>query len=306
MAKKVKDPGFGHNSQKNVRGMINKDGSSNVIHINKKFTIDDLYTFFIELAWYKFFFYVFLGYILLNIFFGFIYVAIGIDEITPSKGNLMDDWLNGFFFSAQTLTTVGYGGIAPEGITANIIAVFEAMVGLLGFSFITGLLYGRFSKPKAAILFSKNFIYRDFKNGKAVMFRLMNSRKTIMIEPEITVTLSINEKNKDHSYSRNYYRLVLERDKIMYLPTIWTIVHEIDDDSPLSKYSHEEIQNLDAKLYILLKYHEESFGQIVYQVTSYDFSDLAVNVKYHPSSEFNQEGYTVLDHHKLSDVEKMS
>ena len=306
MAKKVKDPGFGHNSQKNIRGMINKDGSSNVIHINKKFTVDDLYTFFIELSWYQFFLCVFVGYILLNIFFGFIYVAIGIDQITPSTDNFIDDWLNGFFFSAQTLTTVGYGGIAPKGITANIIAAFEAMVGLISFSFITGLLYGRFSKPKASILFSENFIYRDFKKGKALMFRLMNSRKTIMIEPEISVTLSINEKNKDGSYSRNYYRLKLERDKIMYLPTIWTIVHEIDTDSPLEKYSQKEIQNLDAKLYIILKYHEESFGQIVYQATSYDFSDLIMNVKYHPSSQFNNEGYTVLDHHKLSDVEKMT
>ncbi|CAM1373419.1 ion channel [Tenacibaculum xiamenense] len=305
MAKKTKDPGFGHNSQKNIRGMINKDGSSNVIHINKKFNVDDLYTYFIDLSWYKFFFFVFLGYILLNIFFGFIYIAIGIDEITPSKGDLMEDCLNGFFFSAQTLTTVGYGGIAPQGITANIVAAFEAMIGLLSFSFITGLLYGRFSKPKAAILFSKNFIHRDFKGGKAIMFRLMNSRKTVMIEPEITVTLSMNEKNADDTYSRNYYRLALERDKIMYLPTVWTIVHEVDNTSPLNKYSPEEIKKLDAKLYVLLKYHEESFGQVVYQATSYDFMHLITNVKYKPSSEFNQEGYTVLDHHKLSDVESM-
>ncbi|SED08175.1 inward rectifier potassium channel [Tenacibaculum sp. MAR_2009_124] len=306
MAKKTKDPGFGHNSQKNIRGMINKDGSSNVIHINKKFNVDDLYTYFIDLSWYKFFFFVFLGYILLNILFGFVYIMIGIDEITPSKGNLMEDCLNGFFFSAQTLTTVGYGGIAPQGITANIVAAFEAMIGLLSFSFITGLLYGRFSKPKAAILFSKNFIYRDFKETKAIMFRLMNSRKTVMIEPEITVTLSMNEKNEDDSYSRNYYQLSLERDKIMYLPTVWTIVHEIDNVSPLNKYSPKEIKALDAKLYVLLKYHEESFGQVVYQATSYDFMQLITNAKYKPSSEFNQEGYTILDHHKLSDVEEMS
>ncbi|CAL2074963.1 ion channel [Tenacibaculum sp. 190524A02b] len=306
MAKKAKDPGFGYKSHKNIRGMINRDGSSNVIHVNKRFNIDDLYTYFINLSWYRFFFFVFLGYVLLNILFGFIYTLIGIEEITPSKGNFFDDFLNGFFFSAQTLTTVGYGGIAPQGISANIIAAFEALIGLLCFSFITGLLYGRFSKPKAAIRFSSNLILRDFKEGQAIMFRLMNNRKTVMIEPEITVTLSVNEKDETGNYNRNYYRLNLERDKIMYLPTVWTIVHEIDDKSPLSKYSALEIQDLDAKIYILLKYHEESFGQTVYQASSYDFSEMQANVKFSPSSTFNKDGFTVLDHTTLSNVEKMS
>ena len=80
------------------------------------------------------------------------------------------------------------------------------------------------------------------------MFRLMNSRKTVMIEPEITVTLSLNEKDKKGEYKRQFYKLKLERDKIMYLPTIWTIVHEIDKESPLQKYSKKEIAELDGEL----------------------------------------------------------
>ncbi len=138
------------------------------------------------------------------------------------------------------------------------------------------------------------------------MFRLMNSRKTVMIEPEITVTLSVNEKNKQGEYKREFYRLKLERDKIMYLPTVWTIVHEIDEESPLFKYSDKEIENLEAKLYGLMQYHEESFGQKVYQITSYDFSELKSGVKYKQSFQFNEEGYTILDHEKLNEVEKMA
>ncbi len=306
MGKKIKDPGLGHNSKKNIKGIVNKDGSSNVIHINKKFNLDDLYTFFIELSWWQFFLLIVLGYTFLNVIFGFVYMAIGIEEITPSRGNFIDDFLNGFFFSAQTLTTVGYGGIAPQGVTANLIAAFEAMIGLLSFSFITGLLYGRFSKAKAAIHFSDNIILRDFKEHRAIMFRLMNSRKTVMIEPEISVTLSINEKDKNGEYKREFYRLKLERDKIMYLPTVWTIVHEIDEKSPLFKYSDKEIENLEAKLYGLIQYHEESFGQKVYQITSYDFDDLISGVKYKKSFQFNEEGYTVLDHEKLNEVEKIN
>ncbi|CAM1363950.1 Ion transporter [Tenacibaculum sediminilitoris] len=306
MAKKVKDPGLGYNSSSNAQRIINADGSSNVVHANRRFSADDLYTFFIELPWWQFFTLIIVGYSLLNVLFAFVYVLIGIEQITPSKGNLIDDFLNGFFFSAQTLTTVGYGGIAPKGFAANIIAAFEAMIGLLSFSFITGLLYGRFSKAKASIRFSDNLILRGFKNDRALMFRLMNNRKTVMIEPEIKVTLSLSEKKSNGEYRRQFYELKLERDKIMYLPTIWTIVHEIDEKSPLYKYSNKEISKLDGVLYVLMQYHEESFGQKVYQITSYNFSALQIDVKYTSSYSFDKEGNTVLDYSKLSEISKMN
>ena len=305
MAKKVKDPGFGYNSRQNAQDIINDDGSSNVFHINRKKNISDLYSYFIDISWVQFFLLIILAYTILNLFFGLIYVSIGIEQITKPKGGFFEDFLNGFFFSAQTLTTVGYGGIAPKGITANFIAAFEAMTGLLSFSFITGLLYGRFSKPKANIKFSDNIILREFKNERAIMFRLMNSRKTVMIEPELKVTLSITKKDKKGVFKREFFTLSLERDKIVYLPTIWTVVHQIDKNSPLFKYSNKEIERLDAFLYILVNYHEESFAQKVYQIYSYDFDKLELDVKYMPSSSFNDEGYTVLDHDKLSEVEKM-
>lgn len=302
MAKKIKDPGFGYSSAKNAKNIINKDGSSNVIHINKKRSLDDLYSFFIEISWINFFLLIILVYTLINIVFGLIYTFVGIEEITKSTGNFFSDFLNGFFFSAQTLTTVGYGGIAPHGIASNIIAAFEAMIGLLGFSFITGLLYGRFSKPRAAIKFSSNIILREFKDKRAVMFRLMNSRKTVMIEPKITVTLSITDKETSE---KKFYQLTLERDTIMYLPTVWTIVHEIDEKSPLFELTNEEIANLTAELYILVQYHEESFAQNVYQIYSYSFNELEVDVKYKSSYNFDVFGYTILDHNKLSEVEKI-
>lgn len=305
MAKKTKDPGFGHASSNNAQSMIDEKGSSNVIHTNRKRNINDLYTYFIEVSWMQFFLFIVLNYTLLNILFAFIYLMIGIDNITASKGNLLDDFLNGFFFSAQTLTTVGYGGLVPEGIPTNLVAAFEAMIGLLSFSFITGLLYGRFSKPKAILEFSEHLILREFHGENALMFRLMNSRKTVMIEPEITVTLSITEKNDDGDFKRNFYELNLERDKIMYLPTVWTIVHQINKESPLFKYNKQELKELEGHLYLLVNYHEESFAQKVYKIHSYDFSTLKFDVKYISAISFDEEGVTVLDHDKLSAVEKM-
>ena len=305
MARKTKDPGLGYNSKENAQSIIKDDGSSNVNHINRKKNVNDLYTLFVDISWFHFFLLIILAYTLLNVVFGLIYVAIGIEEITKPKGTFFADFLNGFFFSAQTLTTVGYGGIVPKGIASNLVAAFEAMIGLLSFSFITGLLYGRFSKPKASLKFSKNLIVRDFKGKRALMFRLMNSRKTVMIEPEITVTLSVTEKDEKGEFKRNFYELKLERDKIMYLPTIWTVVHLIDENSPLFTYSKEEMKSLEAHLFLLINYHEESFSQKVYQIHNYDFNDVLIDVKYVSSSSFDAEGYTVLDHDKLSEVEKI-
>ncbi len=307
MAKKVQDPGFGYRSSKNAKKLINEDGTSNVIHINRKSGLHDLYSYLIEVAWWKFFVYVFLTYTIINIVFAIIYNLIGIEQITPSTGNVFRDLLNGFFFSAQTITTVGYGGIAPQGLIANIIASFQAMIGLLGFSFITGLLYGRFSKPKAIIKFSEHLVVRGFKEHRAIMFRLMNRRKNMMIEPEVTVTLAISEwveEKKD--YQRRFYQLKLERDKIMYLPTMWTIVHELDDQSPLSKYTNEELKELDAEMYILLQYHDEAFSQKLFKIYSYKLSQLQVDKKFVPSFVFDKEGNTLLDHSKLNELEDHS
>lgn len=304
MANKVKDPGFGYSSYKNAKKLINDDGTSNVIHVNRKSGVYDLYSYLIEVAWWKFFFFVFLTYTVINLFFAVVYNLIGIEQITPSTGYIFRDLLNGFFFSAQTITTVGYGGIAPQGMTANIIASFQAMIGLLGFSFITGLLYGRFARPKAIIKFSEHLIVRNFNDDRAIMFRLMNRRKNMMIEPEVTVTLAISEWHEDNNeYQRGFYQLKLQRDKIMYLPTMWTIVHELDQNSPLYRYSNKELKELDAEMFILLKYHDEDFSQKLFKIFSYKFSGLQIDKKFVPSFRFDKEGNTLLDHSRLDELE---
>ncbi|MFD1293763.1 ion channel [Lutibacter holmesii] len=309
---KIKDPGFGYSSKRNAQSVINKKGESTIIHKNKKFSFQDTYAYLIQISWFQFFLFVFLSYVLINVFFGLIYTLIGIEEITTLSGNKFKDFLNGFFFSAQTITTVGYGGISPHGFSANLVSAFEALIGLLSFSFITGLLYGRFSKPKASVKFSNHIIYRDFNDGKALMFRLMNNRSTIMIEPKISVTMAIRN-NLEHSISkRDFYQLKLERKAIRYLSTVWTVVHEIDTESPLFNLSDAEIQKLDVEWYILMEYHEDSFAQKVFQTFVYTNDDLKFNVKFKPSISYNDEGFVVLDHNELStlipmetNVEKM-
>lgn len=304
MAKTLKDPGVGYKSNSNAQRII-VNGKSNIKHINKSKSVDDLYTYLIEIPWWFFLGYVLVGYVFLNTLFAFIYIFIGSQELLSSTGNFWEDFTQLFFFSAQTLTTVGYGAIAPKGIWAGFISSFEALVGLMSFSFITGLLYGRFSKPKAKIKFSDHIVIRDFKDSRALMFRVMNKRQNMMIEPELEVVINITEKEAAGNFKREFYQLTLQRNKIMYLPTMWTVVHEMDDKSPLSKYSNQELEDLEVEIYVLFKYHEEAFNQQLYQLHSYDFSQLKLNYKFGTSYSFDDDGVTLVDHEKLNHLEKV-
>lgn len=305
MAKRIKDPGFGAASITTAKRIVNKDGTFNIKHLNGKTGISALYAYLVDISWTRFFLLVFLVYFVINMAFAFIYVAIGVEYISVEPQNFLKDFVNAFFFSSQTITTLGYGAMAPTSILAGIVSSFQAVAGLLSFSFVTGLLYGRFSKPKASIQFSDNIIYRDFKEGKALMFRLMNSKNDVMINPRVKVTLAITEENKELGYRRNFYQLALERDHITYLPTTWTLVHEIDKDSPLHKFSPSELQKLNGEFLIMVSYYDEAFNEEVYKLHSYTFQEILMNVVFEKAFYFDEEGYTVLDHHKISHTKKM-
>lgn len=303
MANRIMDPGFGLFSSSKAKRYITDNGATTVVHLNKRWTISDMYLQLIEISWANFFIFVTLSYIGLNIIFGLTYFLIGIESITEPSGNQFKDFMNGFFFSAQTVTTVGYGGISPHGTMANIVSTFEALIGLLSFSFITGLLYGRFARPSASVRFSSKMVYRDFKEGKALMFRLMNNRTNMMIKPKVSVSLAITKGDPLGDFKREFYQLSLERDSIQALPTIWTLVHEIDKDSPLYQYSEEEILALKAELFILLEYYDDAYAQEVFKMHSYDFTQIIPNRKFVRSFMYNEDGYLELDHDSLDETE---
>ncbi|NAS30896.1 ion transporter [Flavobacteriaceae bacterium R38] len=302
--KRVEDPGFGKSSIKNVKRFVNKDGTFNIRHVNNKNSIYTAYTYLVNISWLRFFFLVLLGYIIVNSFFAIIYLLIGVEDLHIENENWFFNFLDAFFFSAQTITTVGYGGMSPTGVLSGIVSTLEALIGLLSFSFITGLLYGRFVKPRSFIAFSDKIIHRPFNDNSAIMFRLMNTKKRIMINPKASVTLSLMKKN-GKEYQTNFFNLSVERKQISYLPTTWTIVHEIDDESPFKGYSKKEIKELTGELIILISYFDESFNQEVYQVYSYTLDELIFDVAFKKAFEFDENGITVLDHEKLNATYKL-
>ncbi|GGZ67496.1 ion channel [Algibacter mikhailovii] len=303
MGKKIKDPGLGNSSAQFAKRMINKDGSFNVIHLNKARRFSEAYHFLIGVSWWQFFALALCSYILANVCFAVVYLCIGIEEIISATGNLVDDFLNAFFFSSQTFTTLGYGALSPNGLASSLVSSLEAFVGLMFFAFTTGLLYGRFSKPRAAIRFSEDLVFRDFGDHKAVMFRIENNRKSTMIDPKVSVTLSLSKKNKRGEYNNEFYDLKLERETIKFLPTTWTVVHDINKDSPLFGIAENDLIEQQGEILIMVSYYDESFNQVVHQMYSYLLADIRLHYKFIKAYYYNENGEMILDHKLFDRIE---
>ncbi len=210
--------------------------------------------------------------------------------------------MEAFFFSSQTLTTLGYGRISPVGTLASAAAAVESMMGLLGFALATGLLYGRFSKPEARILYSHNAVIAPFKDKTALMFRIVNERKNQLIEVEASLTLSLKS---DQVNVRRFLALTPDIKKINFFPLNWTIVHSIDEESPLFGLTEQEANDLDAEVIVLIKAFDDTFSQTVYSRSSYKYSEIIWGAKFKSMMELGTPQGTILHLDKLNDFEKV-
>jgi inward rectifier potassium channel len=216
-----------------------------------------------------------------------------------------DRFLEIFFFSAQSLTTVGYGRLNPVSLIDSTVAAIESMVGLLGFALATGLLYGRFSRATAKLLYSDNIIVAPYKHirfpeaDKALMFRILNARKNQLIEIEAQIMFAYNEE-VNGSVARKFQQLKLETEKINLLAMSWTIVHPIVPESPLYGLTKEDIESVDAEFVVNIKAIDDTYVQQVYTRTSYTWKELAWGVKFDSVISKNQQGITTIDLKKIS------
>ena len=273
------DLGLDTKSQSGAYRALNKDGSFNVRKKNVSF-FESLNTFhsLVSMPWPKFFLIVFLIYFLINLLFASIYLAIGLEHLTGIYGqSLTDKFIEAFFFSAQTITTLGYGRVAPVGILANIAAAAESMLGLLTFALGTGLMYGRFSKPTATIKYSNYAVIAPYRDINGFMFRVVNPKKNQLVEVEINLTLSL--KNPE-SETREFFNLEVEREKVAFFPTMWTIVHPVNENSPLHKLNNMELIARDAEFIAMIKAFDESFSQTVYSRSSYKAEEVKWGEKF--------------------------
>lgn len=299
------DLGFGPQPVIKNQQLINKDGSPNVKRVGLPFfnTANNYHTL-ITMSWTKFWIMVVSGYAVLNVIFALIYMSFGPGSLDGSSGNtLFNHFWDAFFFSAQTISTVGYGHISPRGMAANSVAALESMMGLLAFALATGLLYGRFSRPSAQIIYSKNILVAPYlENSKGIMFRLANLRRNILIDLEIEIIFSFNE-NVDGKVMRRFYPLEVERRKVSVLTMNWTIVHPLDENSPLVDMTKEDLEKSEAGFAILLRAFDDTFSQTIHSRTSYQYHEIVWDAKFKPVFNRDEDGRIVLDLSKISDHE---
>ncbi len=299
------DLGFGPQPVIKNQPLINKNGTPNVKRVGLPlFNGANNYQILITMSWTKFWIMVVSGYLTINIVFAFIYMSFGPGSLDGTSGSdAFHRFMDSFFFSAQTISTVGYGHISPRGMASNSVAALESMMGLLAFALATGLLYGRFSRPSARIAFSKNILIAPYlENGRGVMFRLANLRKNILIDLEIEIIFSFNE-TIDGKTTRRFYPLEVERRKVSILTLNWTVVHPLDENSPLRDMTKDDIEKTEAGFSILLRAFDDTFSQTVHTRTSYQFEDIVWGAKFKPVFDRDEDGRIILDLSKISDHE---
>ncbi len=297
------DTGFGNKTTEPGGRFINKDGTYNLVKEGmpffKRFSI---FHDMLNLPRWKFIMVILLFYLGINVVFTCIYFWIGPAELNglPDSNN-WKIFKEMFYFSTQTFTTVGYGHVYPSGDAANIISSIEALAGFSSLAIATGLIYGRFSKPKSYLVFSDHALVSHYKNSTGLMFRFAAFKdKHALTDLEIMVNIGMQVLENEKPVYK-YFTLNLERKRVESMPLSWTVVHPIDETSPFYGFTESDIKNADVELYVMLRGFDEVFSTYVQQRTSYTFTEIFFNRKFIPMYRESEDGKTtILELHKLN------
>lgn len=302
MANEIKDPGIGTKIDEKVRRMINSDGSYNVIKKGSTKGIRDIFKYLVEISWTWFFTILFVGYIIFNLIFSIIYLYFGSENIlgvSPDNGPI---FFQTFFFSIQTFTTVGYGTLAPMGIATQIVAAIEAFVGFMSFSLATGLLYGRFSRPRSKLKFADNFVFSKYEDGYSFKFKLTNLRDVVLQDVEAKIITMFNKENKEGNMVRTYYELSITLPKIDIMALTWTLVHKIDKESPFWGKTKEEIMKQHPEFLIFVNGFDEIYSERTRARKSYIVDDIIWNKNFATNFKSLDSGKLIMDVRDLNNV----
>jgi inward rectifier potassium channel len=304
------DLGFGAVVARESRQrLLNRDGSFNVRRTGLRFWESlSAYQSLLTMSWPRFFTVIVGAYLLANAFFAGIYRWAGDDALTGLHATTgWGKFSEAFFFSVHTLATIGYGSMTPATLLANIIVTIETLIGLVGVAVMAGISFARFSRPVARIMFSRNAVIAPYRGGRAFMFRIVNQRSSQLIDLEARVLLSRRKRDGATSSDREFLQLLLERDRVAFFPLTWTIVHPIDDQSPLRDWNGQDLMECDAEFLILLNAFEETFSQTVHTRSSYKAAEVIWGARFQSMFEPPDErGGISVDIQKLHEIERVT
>lgn len=298
------DPGITQAYTGKVSRMINPDGRFNVRRSGQRFADLGIFLYLTRQSWPAFLGTLLGSFMTVNLLFAGVYYLIGVEHLAGVEGGTpWESFMGGYFFSSQTLTTVGYGHISPKGILTSTVASIEALTGLLGFAIATGLLYTRFSKPHAQMRFSPKMVVAPYRESRALMFRAANRRPNVLMEIDIRVLLMTVE-GEGADARRTYKQLALERESIYFLPLAWTVVHPIDESSPMHGWTQMDFAEKEAEFLILCRAFDDTFSQTVHAVKGYTGEDVVWGARFVPAFHTAADGTMVLEMDKIGAWEK--
>lgn len=254
----------------------------------------DFYFFLMELTWPRLFLLIVLAFIVINIIFGTLYFQ------SPSSLSMSDKtWWNCFFFSVQTFSTIGYGTISPISFYANILVTIEAALGLISSAMIAGIVFAKFSRPKARILFSKPLLINNYHGKRVLNFRVGNSRANDLVDTNITITALIEERTPEGVLLRKMSDLKLDRSRSSFFSLSWTVFHVIDETSPLFGIIEPEPHISIIAFTTLLIGHDGTYSQTIYAKHTYYPEDIMYDRYFVDVIHQQPDGRMAVDYNKF-------
>jgi inward rectifier potassium channel len=257
-----------------------RDGKFHIPNMGAWYTYwRDPYHLLLTIPWVGFAGIVTVVYLFINSLFALAYMAGG----NCLEGVRAGDFGDAFFFSVQTLGSIGYGAIHPITFYANCVVTVEAIISLLLIAVVTGLAFARFSRPQARVIFSNEVVINQYNGVPTLMFRMSNERQNIIIEAQLQVYLLVDEITQEGHFMRRFHELKMMRNRTPALSLTWTPMHSIDSDSPLFGHTSESLAQLNA--------------QIQASITGIDEA-----VSYNISARHNYAHQEILYNHRFVDI----
>ncbi|OCR00866.1 ATP-sensitive inward rectifier potassium channel 10 [Oscillatoriales cyanobacterium USR001] len=290
-----------HNHHHQRARLIGRNGqmNSNIIRLGSSpLGFRDLYHWLLTISWSGFFTRIALVYILSNAIFALAYLAGGDCIANAEPGSFKDV----FFFSVQTMATIGYGAMYPRTSYANSIVAIEALFGLLGVAMVTGLAFARFSRPTAKVLFSHIAVITPQNGVPTLMYRTANQRYNQILEAQQRLTLLRDEITADGQFMRRFYDLNLVRSRTPIFALTWTSMHIIDESSPLYGMTAEDFARQAVEIIVTMTGIDETVSQIIHARHSYLAEEILWNSRFVDILSHSPDGGRSIDYTRFHDV----
>jgi inward rectifier potassium channel len=260
--------------------------------------VRDLYHGLLTGSWFGLFVVVVLAYLCINALFALGYLALGDGIENAAPGSFAD----AFFFSVQTMATIGYGHMGPRTFEAHVLVTAEALVGMFSVAVVTGLVFAKFARPTARVLFSRVAVMGRADRVPALSFRMANERHNPIVDAQLSLMLARNETTEEGEIVRRVHDLSLRRAESALFGITWTADHLCTADSPLAGADPESLAAGDAEIIVSLTGLEEGLSQTVHAHHVYRASQIVWNARFADLLVKRKKGQRVLDFRLFHEV----